>query len=162
MAAPGSITLVPFKVVKSPASCKESICLQDVLVKKNTTESQLKDLIIAISCAHRKNSLQSLGFAPTTPKNPRGPYFAVSVDIFDDPAQMKQLHLLDKYPEAKNLDALYEKYRKNIKASYVDTYISIKNGRGGDAFIGVKDAAAFKLIELPALANCPVITLGTR
>lgn len=167
VATPISITLSPFKVVKVPSSCKgSSTCSQDVLVPKNTTENQLKDLIVAISCAHRQHSLQLIGFSPTTPRSPYGPYFGVEVDIFDDPEQMKQSHLLlAKDLDSKTINSLYEKSRKNIKAHYSATDFSIKKGyERDDATIGVDGVKnpAFKRVELPALAACPTIILGKR
>jgi hypothetical protein len=136
-----------------------------ILVPKNTSQAHLTDLVIGLSCAHKKNTLMELGIPPTTPNGDKGPYFVVQTYIFDDPkiatsANLKQWINSDE--TSKNFASLNAMMIRGIKAHYSGTVPD--NGNNTQGSLGYDDSgkhlASYKPIELPSISECPAVAVS--
>lgn len=88
-----------------------------VLVDKNTTKEQLRDLIFAFKNARNQGTLHVMGIPPTTPNGSKGDYAIVGIYVFTNKESASQKSL-DNAFKVSSQGSFSERFNKNIKAYY--------------------------------------------
>jgi len=78
-AADKNIDIPKFKVTGRYAN------VVNVLVQKNTSDDEIKSLIIRFREARASNTLRNLNIPPTTPGGSKGPYGTIQIFVFSEP-----------------------------------------------------------------------------
>ncbi len=133
-----------------------------MVVPRGTSMETLKDLVIGIDCAFKKNTLLSLGIGPTTPGGSQGDYFLVQVFIFDDPeaaSPTKNKAWVELNPNRTDFAAKNQSYISKIKAYYGGS----PNNKGGSIGYddGVGKTATYKKIALLPVTACPAVAVSS-